>query len=165
MMTLDRPQSSPNTVNRDNLATTLGQAYRAIDQARNVSTALLSVNHASAYGIGWDVAPIIDRAATTLLNLATAHDLPIAGPRDHRREALSVSSATDARMALHPHLRAAFAELEHAAALAETLTTADHTYGAIGWDLETAIDDVVIDVRHAAHAAGLSRQRFWVGVL
>ncbi|MFA4085306.1 hypothetical protein ONA92_26790 [Mycobacteroides salmoniphilum] len=145
---------------RTDLAQTLTQARNALAAAARVVTAWFSPEaRDDDYGLAWDVNPIVAQTITTLTNLATAHNLPIAEDRE------PIGYSGDGPMALHPHLRAAYGELVHATAVAETLTTADHTYGAIGWDLETAIDDVLILVRDAARAGGLAGQRFWIGVL
>lgn len=145
---------------RTDLTQSLTHARNALTDATQAIRTMFSPGaRDDDYGLAWDVNPIVAQAITTMTNLATAHNLPIAEDREP-----SVQSG-DGPMALHPHLRDAYGELVHAAAVAETLTTADHTYGAIGWDLETAIDDVLILVRDAARAAGLAGQRFWVGVL
>lgn len=145
---------------RSDLTHTLTQAYKALaDTARVVDAWFSPDAHDEDYALAWDINPIVVQSITTASNLATAHALPIA---DDNERSGRVGSGP---MALHPHLREAYGELMHAAAVAETLTTADHTYGPIGWDLETAIDDVLILVRDAARAAGLSGQRFWAGVL
>lgn len=145
---------------RTDLAQTLTRARNDLAAAARVVTAWFSPEaRDDDFGLAWDVNPIVAQAITTLANLGTAHNLPIAEDRE------PIGQIGGGPLALHPHLRDAYAELVHAAAVAETLTTADHTYGAIGWDLETAIDDVLILVRDAARAAGLAGQRFWVGVL
>ncbi|SLC86582.1 hypothetical protein [Mycobacteroides abscessus] len=150
----------PTSALRTDLAQTLAQARSALAESASVMRPWYSPGaNDDDYCLAWDVNPLVIQAITTVSNLATVHDLPITEGIEHSGQ---VGSGP---MALHPHLRDAYAELMHAAAVAETLTTADHTYGAIGWDLETAIDDVLILVRDAARAAGLSGQRFWTGVL
>lgn len=142
------------------LTQTLTQVRKALADAAHIIRAWFTPDAQDEdYSLAWDVSPIVAQAISTMANLATAHNLPIAEDRE------PTGQTGSGPMALHPHLRDAYGELVHAAAVAETLTTADHTYGAIGWDLETAIDDVLILVRDAARAAGLAGQRFWAGVL
>ncbi|SIC19870.1 hypothetical protein [Mycobacteroides abscessus] len=170
MMTLDKPQSSVVTAIRADLTDILVAAYRAIDHARNVSASFLTGNSDGAYAIGWDAAPIIDRAATTLANLVTVHELGGTWTTFWAQQPTPIRDLAGATLTtLHNDLRTSHRHLIGAAARAEALTHGDGTYTvygwSIGWDLETAIDDVLIDIRTAARAAGLADHPYWVGVL
>ncbi|MFT8176821.1 hypothetical protein ACLXNF_04460 [Mycobacteroides chelonae] len=152
--------AEPTDALRIELTQTLTQVRKALADTAHIIRAWFTPDAQDEdYSLAWDVSPIVAQAISTMANLATAHNLPIADDSE------PASATGGGALALHPHLRDAYGELVHAAAVAETLTTADHTYGAIGWDLETAIDDVLILVRDAARAGGLTAQRFWIGVL
>ncbi len=169
MMTLRKPQSGSVAAIRDDLADVLVEAYRPITHARNLSTAFLAGNQDHRYAIGWDMAPFIDHATTTLINLVTVHELTGKWATFWAKQPTSAQTLTGATIDdLHENLRTAHRQLIQAASRAHVLAKSDATYsiyGSIGWDLETAVDDVVIAVRGSARAAGLADRRYWTGVL
>ena len=159
------PNPQPAAAPAGQLVEHLVTTYRALEHAAGVAGALMA-DDLSGYVIGWDVAIAIARAKTDLRNLVTAHNLS----RLHAfwtalTPTTTAHIAGDRLAALHRHLAAAYGPLCCAASAAERLVQTDHSYGAIGWDLEIAVDDVMIDVRDAARAAGLHDHPYWAARL
>lgn len=128
-----------------------------------------------AYALAWDVAPHLADAEATVRNLVTVHDLTHWQPFWSRPADTVVGKPCGTFAAVHNHpggmlialhndLAAAYGPLILAEAQAADLSQTDPTYsvyGSIGWDLPTAVDDVLIKVRAAAAAAGLATHPYW----
>lgn len=174
MMTARAPKPLAIDAARAELSQNLVRTYRALVRAQFV-TASIAENSDEAYALAWDVAPHLAAAVTTIRNLVAVHDLGRWQPFWSHPAAQVVgcpsgiftaphSQPGATPTALHNELVAAYGPLVVAETQAEALTRADHTYsayGSIGWDLHTAVDDVLINVRSAARAAALDAHPYW----
>ncbi|MDM2164707.1 hypothetical protein PP352_21390 [Mycobacteroides abscessus] len=174
MITLRTPKRAALDAARADLSQNLVHASCALVYTQFV-TASIAQNSRAAYALAWDVAPHLSAATTTIRNLVAVHDLGCWHPFwSHPAENVvgrpgGIFTALHKRpgatlTVLHNALVAAYGPLAAAEAQADALTRADHTYsayGSIGWDLHTAIDDVLINVRAAARAAALDTHPYW----
>lgn len=172
----------------------LAHAHRWLGRAALVAERLISIDPRYRGTVGWDLQMAINDAAAFVQAAVRVHDLTKFDPSWSNR-AIHASSAaitvtaldTMARSAgahragrralrrgtawlLSGDLANAYENLTSAAQSAALLIGGDNTedacYGAIGWDLETAIDDAVIAVRDAMRTGQLARLgTYWEGKL
>lgn len=150
---------------RAELSESLVTAHQSLLRA-NAAVAWMFGCSDATYGIAWDVAPILQTATEMLHNLVVVHDLRRYHPfwSHPLTERVALTHGGFPGLSLSEDLEAAETALTVAGAQAEDLARADRTYsvyGAIGWDLETAVDDVTLAVRAAKDAERKVWSSYW----
>lgn len=153
----------------------LAQACRWLSSAQLVAEHLVATDPRYRGTVGWDLQIAIDDAAGHARDAVRVHDLAKFDPFWSRRATHEANaaggpvsldtlqpSAGVAACLLVDNLSNAFECLTTAATNAETLVRHrdehDSHYGAIGWDLETAIDDSIIALRDALQSRRLTQR-------
>lgn len=172
----------------------LAHAHRWLGRAALVAQRLIAIDPRYRGTTGWDLQMAINDAATHVRAAVRVHDLSKFDPSWSRRAihdsnpaitvaalntmACNAGNQRASRRALRrgtawlltQNLANAFENLTAAAESAALLVADDNTedayFGAIGWDLETAIDDAAIAIRDAMRTGRLAKlDIYWEGKL
>lgn len=173
----------PRSAAASSVADDLVTVYRALACAAVEAQHLVALGTADYLGgAGWDLELGIDAATTAVRNAVCVHDLaqfhPFwTGDREVDEAAYAAASVSPlpfiTACRLVQHLRIAYTALQQGADDAARLVQTDHQYariegyvGEVGWDLETAIDDVRIAICDSMRVGDLARlDPFWADKL